>query len=225
MPAQAMSVSLDSNNAQRGNIPAYKDPSTRYKQMRKSQTNLNAEASLSATQSGNASFHGGAGSNGSGNPRQRALLIGVNYTRTRGARPLTGCINDTKLMYRLLAERFGFADEAMWVMTDEPVDVGPAVRHFQPTKSNIVNGMRWLVQGASPGDSLFFFFGGHGGQVRDTNGDELDGWDETILPCDFPAAGQIVDDDIHKIMVRGLCAGATLTAVVDAWYVTEQQSI
>jgi metacaspase-1 len=149
--------------------------------------------------------------------RQRALLIGVNYTRTRGARGLTGCVNDTRLIYQMLREMFGFEDENMWVMTDEPVDVGAGVRHFQPTRCNIVNGMRWLVQGASPGDSLFFFFGGHGGQVRDTNGDELDGWDETILPCDYPSSGEIVDDDIHKIMVRGLSGGAQLTAVVDAW--------
>jgi metacaspase-1 len=179
--------------------------------MRKSQGRLRA---LSSNISRGISQDGVRDSGGG--VRHRALLVGVNYSRTRGARALTGCVNDTQLMYRLLTEKFGFGDDGIWVMTDEPVEVGPSVRRFQPTRNNIMNGMRWLVHSASPGDSLFFFFGGHGSQVRDVSGDELDGWDETILPADYPVSGPIVDDDIHKIMVRGLCQGAHLTAVVDA---------
>ena len=49
---------------------------------------------------------------------------------------------------------------------------------------------RWLVSGARPGDSLFFSFSGHGGQVRDVDGDEADGLDETILPEDYKIAGK-----------------------------------
>lgn len=43
-----------------------------------------------------------------------------------------------------------------------------------------------------PGDSLFFHFSGHGSQQYDRNGDEEDGYDETICPTDFRRAGQIV---------------------------------
>ena len=35
-------------------------------------------------------------------------------------------------------------------------------------------------------------------------GDEEDGYDETLIPVDFKQAGQIVDDDILKILVRFL---------------------
>jgi len=39
--------------------------------------------------------------------------------------------------------------------------------------------------------------------------------DETILPCDFKSAGQIIDDEIHQRLVLGLPAGVKLTAVMD----------
>lgn len=147
--------------------------------------------------------------------RKRALLVGINYKRTPGARCLEGCVNDCRWMWEMLKRNFGFCDEDIWVLTDEPVDIVGNVKRFTPTKRNILNGMKWIVNGATPGSHCFWSFSGHGGRVRDTNGDEEDGWDETILPVDFPSAGEIVDDDIHEIMVKGLCRGARLTAVMD----------
>lgn len=35
---------------------------------------------------------------------------------------------------------------------------------------------------------------GHGGQTRDLDGDEIDGYDEVIFPVDYLTAGHIVDD-------------------------------
>lgn len=77
--------------------------------------------------------------------------------------------------------------------------------------------MRWLVWQAQPGDSLFFHYSGHGGQKRDLNGDEVDNMDETILPIDHDrgGGGEILDDEIHAIMVKTLPRGVRLTAVFD----------
>jgi len=61
--------------------------------------------------------------------------------------------------------------------------------------------MRWLVHHAKTNDSLFFHYSGHGGQTRDLDGDEVDGWDEVIYPLDFQKCGHIVDDEMHAIMV------------------------
>eukprot|EP00662_Eupelagonemidae_sp_cell21_P040502 gene40502-28132_t len=70
----------------------------------------------------------------------------------------------------------------------------------EASRRNIVDGMKWLVWGAAPGDSLFFFFAGHGSQTPDLDGRRRDddGLDETILPVDFrdPRGGQILDDTI-----------------------------
>lgn len=77
----------------------------------------------------------------------------------------------------------------MVILTDDQQD--PVCR---PTRANIIRAMHWLVAGAQPNDSLFFHFSGHGSQTPDLDGDEEDGFDETILPVDFKQAGEIVDD-------------------------------
>ena len=75
---------------------------------------------------------------------------------------------------------------------------------------------------------------GHGGQTKDSDGDEADGFDETIYPADFKVAGHIVDDvssfrqfstyyialmlcsqEMHSIMVKPLPPGCRLTAIFD----------
>jgi hypothetical protein len=43
--------------------------------------------------------------------------------------------------------------------------------------------------------------------VRDTNGDEADGYDETLVPLDYERAGQIIDDLILAELVLPLPEG------------------
>jgi Caspase domain len=57
---------------------------------------------------------------------------------------------------------------------------------------------------------------GHGGQTPDLDGDEDDGYDEVIYPSDFRVAGFIVDDEMHRVMVKPLQAGVRLTAIFDS---------
>jgi metacaspase-1 len=57
---------------------------------------------------------------------------------------------------------------------------------------------------------------GHGGQTKDLDGDEDDGYDEVIYPVDFRQQGHIVDDEMHRIMVMPLVAGVRLTAIFDS---------
>lgn len=103
----------------------------------------------------------------------------------------------------------------------------------QPTKQNILRAMHWLVKDARPNDSLFFHysgkvcshqdrypslltFTGHGGQTKDLDGDEPDGYDEVIYPVDFRQHGHVTDDEMHRIMVQPLVAGVRLTAIFDS---------
>ena len=74
----------------------------------------------------------------------------------------------------------------------------------------------WLVQGCQPGDSLVFHFSGHGSQLRNYTGDELDGFDETLCPMDYQTQGMILDDEINATIVRPLPPGVKLHAIVDA---------
>ncbi|KAK9441298.1 Metacaspase-1 [Metarhizium brunneum] len=141
--------------------------------------------------------------------RRKALLIGINYFGQRGQ--LRGCINDVRNMTAYLAEHFGYRREDMVILTDDQQNP-----MSQPTKQNILRAMHWLVKDARPNDALFFHYSGHGGQTKDLDGDEADGYDEVIYPVDFRQTGHITDDEMHRIMVRPLQAGVRLTAIFDS---------
>lgn len=143
------------------------------------------------------------------NGRRKALLIGVNYFGQRGQ--LRGCINDVKNMSNYLNGFFGYKREDMVILTDDQQNP-----MSQPTKANILRAMHWLVKDARPNDSLFFHYSGHGGQTKDLDGDEDDGYDEVIYPVDFRTAGHIVDDEMHRVMVAPLQPGVRLTAIFDS---------
>jgi hypothetical protein len=55
-----------------------------------------------------------------------------------------------------------------------------------------------MVKEAQAGDSLVFFFAGHGGRIED-DGEEEDGYDETICPGD---GTHMTDDDLRNILIN-----------------------
>lgn len=108
-------------------------------------------------------------------------------------------------------ERYNYKREDMVILTDNQSN--PVL---QPTKDNILRAMEWLVKNAQPNDALFLHYSGHGGQTKDLDGDEDDGYDEVIYPVDFKQRGHIVDDQIHAICVAPLQPGVRLTSIFDS---------
>ncbi|XP_039121724.1 LOW QUALITY PROTEIN: metacaspase-1-like [Dioscorea cayenensis subsp. rotundata] len=141
--------------------------------------------------------------------RKRAVICGISYRFSR--HELKGCINDAKCMKYLLINKFRFPESSIIMLTEEETDPNKI-----PTKHNIRMALFWLVQGCQPGDSLVFHYSGHGSQQRNYNGDEADGYDETLCPLDFETQGMIVDDEINATIVRPLPHGAKLHAIIDA---------
>jgi metacaspase-1 len=113
-------------------------------------------------------------------------------------------------MSQFMNQRYNFAWDDMVILTDDQKN--PAA---MPTRANITRAMNWLVAEARPNDNLFLHFSGHGGQTEDLDGDENDGYDETIYPVDFKKAGMMTDDEMHNILVSRLPAGCRLTAIFD----------
>uniref|UniRef100_A0A1J3F859 Metacaspase-2 n=1 Tax=Noccaea caerulescens TaxID=107243 RepID=A0A1J3F859_NOCCA len=140
---------------------------------------------------------------------KRAVIIGVSYKNTKDE--LKGCINDANCMKFMLMKRFHFPESCILMLTEEETDPSRL-----PTKNNITMAMHWLVLGCKAGDSLVFHFSGHGNNQIDHSGDEVDGFDETLLPVDHATSGVIVDDEINATIVRPLPYGAKLHAIVDA---------
>lgn len=140
--------------------------------------------------------------------QRKALFVGINYFGTKAE--LRGCINDITTISTWLFTK-GFTKEQSLILTDDQED--PSKR---PTRENIINGMKWLVEGAASGDSLFFEYSGHGGTAKDVDADEEDSQDETICPEDYQEAGQILDDEMNAIMVKPLPKGCHLTCIYDS---------
>ncbi|GER49404.1 metacaspase 1 [Striga asiatica] len=141
--------------------------------------------------------------------RKKAVIVGVSYRYSR--HELKGCINDAKCMRHLLINKFRFPESSILMLTEEETDP-----YRIPTKQNMRMAMFWLVQGCQAGDSLVFHYSGHGSRQRNYNGDEVDGYDETLCPLDFETQGMIVDDEINASIVRPIPHGAKLHAIIDA---------
>lgn len=139
--------------------------------------------------------------------RKRAVLIGINYV---GHSPgeLSGCHNDVKNISKYLRNCLGFEREDMRVLMDDN-------RSEEPTAENIYRAMDWIVSVSEPGDTVWFHYSGHGGRLEDQDGDEEDGYDETLCPVDYERAGQIRDDDMLKHLVKPMQAGVLMTCLMD----------
>ncbi|CAI0446005.1 unnamed protein product [Linum tenue] len=136
--------------------------------------------------------------------RKRAVICGISYRYSR--HELKGCINDAKCMRYLLINKFSFPPDSILMLTEEETDP-----YRIPTKHNLRMALYWLVQGCQPGDSLLFHYSGHGSRQRNYNGDEVDGYDETLCPLDFETQGMIVDDEINAtIAIIDACHSGTV---------------
>ena len=122
---------------------------------------------------------------------KRALLIGIN--RYKAVPGLQGSVNDVETMREILTTRWGFAAHDITVLTDESA-----------TRAKILAALNQLVQEAGPEDTVYFHYSGHGSQVKDLNGDEADGLDETIVPQDGRSdeVADIVDDELDALFSR-----------------------
>jgi hypothetical protein len=139
------------------------------------------------------------------NGARRALLIGINYVGQKGQ--LSGCHNDVANIKKYLIQKEGFQEKDMLILMDDG-------RHNQPTRKNITDSFIRLTQYSQPGDTVFIHYSGHGGREVDRDGDEDDGYDETLIPVDFQKAGQIIDDEVFNVLVKKMPKDVHVTVLV-----------
>ncbi|KAL9075018.1 MAG: hypothetical protein Q9161_001949 [Pseudevernia consocians] len=138
--------------------------------------------------------------------RRKSLLIGINYEGQQSA--LRGCRQDVRNMSQFLISRGYPTDErSMVIITDDRQ--GP----FYASGHNILAAMDWLV--SEPNTQCFLHYSGHGGQVRDPDGDRESGYDDTIVPVDYQTHGQLDSDTLHRHLVSKLHPSSSLFVVFD----------
>lgn len=131
--------------------------------------------------------------------RKRAFLVGISHYDTA----LTGYqwnningVEDINLLSPVLKNQ-GFTTTAL---LDE-----------KATFDNIVRQLAQFTNKTKKGDIVYIHFSTHGQPVEDLNGDEEDGWDESIVPIDaykiykksvYEGQRHLTDDLLNKYVKR-----------------------
>ena len=130
-------------------------------------------------------------------PTKTAICIGINKYPS-GYTSLTKCVDDAKAWQSLLISQ-GFT---CVMLLDKSA-----------TKANILSTISSVISNNRENGSLIVITdSSHGSQVRDISGDESDGWDEVICPCDWP--NYVSDDDLRNAF-QNLAPGVMLTVFLD----------
>jgi len=131
---------------------------------------------------------------------KHALLIGVgDYEASTGWDKLSA-VNDVELISNALINQ-GFLTNNIHTLLDKEV-----------SKENVFQVIEnQLIAKVKEGDIVIFHYSGHGQQIQDDNGDELDGLDEAIVPFDSPKKYEagvyegeklIRDEDLGKLFSK-----------------------
>jgi len=136
-------------------------------------------------------------------PGKFALLVGIdNYNDPKIN--LMGCVTDVTDLRLVLLDK-GFKNKNIRVITDD-----------EATKNNILNLLEEMILASIPGDELVFHFSGHGSQIPDMNGDEVDKLDEVLIPYDFNWNGGYISDDAIAERFKKIPDGVIMSMISDS---------
>ncbi len=152
----------------------------------------------------------------------RAVLVGVGDYLTLDA-DLKGPANDVRLMTETLIAR-GVPAAGITVLSTDPSALPQKITTGDATREAILAAMETAALASAQGDTVVFYFSGHGAQAPDMSGDEGGGYDELLLPAD--AAGwkgaigavenAILDDELQVWAQGMLSQGVQVVALIDA---------
>jgi hypothetical protein len=113
-------------------------------------------------------------------PRKHALIVAIAKYREASRYNNLHSDNDVPLVRGALQAQ-GFDEGNITVLADRDA-----------TREGILGALSDLERRVNPGDIVVFHYSGHGHRITDDNGDELDGYDEIIVPYGAPA---IIDEE------------------------------
>ena len=141
-------------------------------------------------------------------PQIRALMVGVGaYQNPDAWSPLDGPPKDVARLKKTLQDRFGTPEERLTVLPEESA-----------TRDNIQAALQKLVDDAQPGETVIFYYAGHGfatenrqppaGAVYEKYDPEDDGLDECLVAVDATKpdspdfAEKVVRDDFFEAVLE-----------------------
>ncbi len=158
-----------------------------------------------------------AGSSALAQPRQLALIIGINEYKPslneamaesrRSWSNLDGCVNDATAIKDLVVSKYAFKSENITTLFNA-----------EASRARIISELQKLVDNAKKGDVVFIYYAGHGSQMKNSLSSEADKKDETIVPADAWKKGvsDIRDKELAKYFNLLLDKGVLLTVIMDS---------
>lgn len=130
--------------------------------------------------------------------KKRALIIAVGDYPANSGWGTISSVNDVPLIKNSLLVN-GFLDEDIVILMDA-----------NATKQGILDALAKLQSKIVKGDIIVIHYSGHGQQIFDDNGDEIDNKDEAIVPYDafvrysdtYKGESHLRDDDIGNIVTN-----------------------
>ena len=148
---------------------------------------------------------------GAAGSRKVAFIVGVGeYKAKPGGKSmdLKGPPKDALRIREVLVERYGFPASNVCLLRDS-----------EATRAQFIRGWREHLGRVSSGDTVVYYFAGHGSQTTDFDtGDETDGMDETILLHDsrHGEVPDLLDDELNTLIGEVYRKTENITILVDA---------
>ena len=130
------------------------------------------------------------------NKNRMILQYGINNYPGTGS-DLNGCLNDLTDFGKLMN----------WPLT--------TFRDSEVTKTTFRDTVRNYILGMQPDEELIIQYSGHGTRVKDTSGDEEDGYDEALYLYGYD--GVFIDDEFNEIM-KLIPVGAKVIVILDSCF-------
>lgn len=161
--------------------------------------------------------------------RLHALIVGIDRYRFSDARQpgavfsdLRGAVGDALRFKQALADVFGIdVDAPVAGACDSSNAATTTLTDDCATRARILQALEERIATLRPGDTLLFYFAGHGSRYRDDEARDQDtGYNGTILPADARnpdgSPGDLFDVELKALKDRATARGLYFVSVFDA---------
>lgn len=157
--------------------------------------------------------------------RIHALFVGIDiylYSAAAGFPDLKGAVGDARRFKQALADLYGVdVDKAERGRCETANAITTTLTDGCATRQRILAVLEARIAALKPGDTLIFYFAGHGSQYRDDEAfDQDSGYNGTILPTDARnpdgSAGDIFDVELKALKDRATAAGIYFVTIFDS---------
>jgi len=154
-----------------------------------------------------------------------ALFVGIDqyrFNEVAGFADLKGAVGDAMRFKQALAELYGLdVDTAREGTCESSNAVSTTLTDDCATREKILAALDAQIAALKPGETLLFYFAGHGSQYRDDEiFDQDTGYNGTILPTDSRnpdgSPGDIFDVEIKALKDKATAAGIYFVTVFDS---------